>query len=642
MLRVVGTAGHVDHGKSTLVEALTGTHPDRLREEREREMTIDLGFAWMTLDDGTEIGIVDVPGHRDFIDNMLAGAGGFQAAILVVAVDEGVMPQTREHLAILELLQVPRLVVAMTKSDALQDDEWGLLVEDDVRRLLAPTRFPDAPVLRVSARTGEGLAALRQALASQLEQLPGPRDLGRPRLPVDRAFVMSGFGTVVTGTLLDGGLMVGDEIVVQPGDTHGRIRGLQTHRRAVERAAPGSRVAANIAGIDANQVGRGQVLSFPGGYQATRRIDAYLGLLPDAPVPVRHGQSLKVYLGTADVVAKVRLLDRDEIPPGESGWAQLVLDRGVIAAEQDRFILRRPAPPATLGGGQVVVAMAERAHRRRDARVLTALEQLRGGGPADRLLVGLAEAGPVRLDEIGEAAGLTSAEIAAALAELASDGRVVRISEGGDAKGEPSYAAADWWSRVGRRAATLLDTYHREHPLRAGIPREEFRSRLDILARPFETLLTGLAHEGLLTLVGSRVARADFQPRLSDDDAVRVAELRAQFQASPATPPSVRDCHEAVGDELWTLLTARAEFVEVSPEVVFDADTYRKFVSEIAQALGRGGSITVAEVRDRFHTSRKYALALLEHLDLTGVTVRIGDERRLKAAPPQNPGSSSG
>ena len=642
MLRVVGTAGHVDHGKSTLVEALTGTHPDRLREEREREMTIDLGFAWMTLGDGTEVGIVDVPGHRDFIDNMLAGAGGFQAAILVVAVDEGVMPQTREHLAILDLLEVPRLVVALSKIDTLEDPEWALLVEDDVRRLLAPTAYAAAPVVRVSARSGEGLAALCESLASELRQVPGPRDLGRPRLPVDRAFVMSGFGTVVTGTLLDGSLSIGDEVFMLPGGEHGRIRGLQTHRRAVERAAPGSRVAANIAGLDVHQVERGDVLSLPGGYQPTRRIDSYVRLLPDAPASLRHGQSLKVHLGTADVVAKIRLLDRDEILPGESGWAQLVLAKAVIAAEMDRFILRRPTPPATLGGGLVVAALAERAHRRRDARVLSALEQLRLGRPADRVLVGLSEAGPVRVEEAGKAAGLTAAEIAEAMAELVSDGRVVEIAEGGDSAGESAYVAADWWRRVGGKALKLLEAYHREYPLRAGMPREEFRSRLDVPTRRFDAVLSGLATDGVLTPVGTRVARAGFEPRLSQDDTRRLAELRRRFQDAPLSPPSIRDCRQAVGDELWTLQTARGVFVEVSEDVAFDSETYTRIVDGIAQALEGGGTITVAQVRDRFQTSRKYALALLEHLDAIGKTVRIGDERRLKMVANQNPGSPSG
>jgi selenocysteine-specific elongation factor len=642
MIRVVGTAGHVDHGKSALVEALTGTHPDRLREEREREMTIDLGFAWMSLADGTEVGIVDVPGHRDFIDNMLAGAGGFQAAILVVAVDEGVMPQTREHLAILDLLQVPRLVVALTKIDVLDDAEWAALVEEDIRRLLAPTAHADAPMVRVSSRSGEGLEALRAALEDQLRQVPGPREVGRPRLPVDRAFVMTGFGTVVTGTLLDGSLRVGDEVAVMPAGTRGRIRGLQTHRRAVERASPGSRVAANIAGVDVQQVGRGDVLAVPGAYTPTRRIDAYLNLLPDAPVPLRHGDSLKVYLGTAAIVAKTRLLDRDEIAPGESGWAQLVLAKPVVTSEQDRFILRRPAPPATLGGGVVVSALAGRAHRRRDARVLDALEQLRRGSPADRVLVGLSAAGPVQVDEMGEAAGLAPAEMTAALGALVADGRAIRLSDGTERQGESVYVAADGWRAISRRAAVLLEGYHADHPLRAGMPREEFRSRLGLTARRIDVVVAGLAAEGTLSVVGSRVAKGGFTPQLNQEDTRRVADLRRRFQIAPTAPPSIRECREAVGDELWSLLTARGEFVEVSEDVAFDASTYRRVVGEITQVLSGGGTITVAQVRDRFLTSRKYALALLEHLDATGVTVRIGDERHLKAETTQNSGPSSG
>jgi selenocysteine-specific elongation factor len=642
MIRVVGTAGHVDHGKSTLVEALTGTHPDRLREEREREMTIDLGFAWMTLADGTEVGFVDVPGHRDFIDNMLAGAGGFQAAILVVAVDEGVMPQTREHVAILDLLHVPRIVVALTKIDTVEDPEWAALAEEDVRRLLALTAYAGAPLVRVSARSGEGLEALRGALALQLGEVPGPRDIGRPRLPVDRAFVMSGFGTVVTGTLLDGSLGLGDEVVVQPAGSHGRLRGLQTHRRAVEQAAPGSRVAANISGVDVHQVGRGDVVTAPGAYTPTRRIDAYLNLLPDAPVRLRHGQSLKVYLGTADVVAKIRLLDGDEIAPGEAGWAQLVLEEAIVASEQDRFILRRPAPPATLGGGLVVTVQAARAHRRRDPRVLSALEGLRQGTSADRVLVGLAASGPVRVEEMREPGGLTPSEIPGALAELVADGRAIKVTQATDPRGGVAFVAADWWRGVSGRAVRLLEAYHGGHPLRAGMPREEFRTRLGVRARQIDAVLAGLAAEGVLTVVGSRVAMAGFAPRLSDDETRRLADLRRRFDAAPAAPPSIRECREAVGDELWSLLTARGEFVEVSEEVVFDADTYRRIVGEITGALGRGEKITVAEVRDRFQTSRKYALALLEHLDSTGVTLRVGDERRLKAAANQNPGSPSG
>ena len=631
MIRVIGTAGHVDHGKSTLVEALTGTHPDRLREEREREMTIDLGFAWMTLPDGTEVGIVDVPGHRDFVDNMLAGAGGLQAAILVVAADEGVMPQTREHVAILSLLETPRLVVALTKIDAAEEEGWTSIVEEDVVRLLEDSKYAGSPMVRVSARTGAGLEDLKRVLAEQLARLPGPRDLGRARLPVDRAFVMSGFGTVVTGTLLDGPLSVGDELVILPSEVRGRIRGLQTHRRAVDRAAPGSRVAVNLSGVDIGQVGRGNVLSPPGAYTPTRLLDGLVSLLRDSPVPLRNGQQLKAYLGTADVIVRARLLDGEEIPPGESGWVQFVLKDPVAAAEGDRFILRRPTPAATLGGGVVVQTRPARVHRRRDAKVLAALERLRTGRPTDRLLVGLAGRGPLRIGEIADASGLTPDEAILAVADLVAAGRVIAISEASQGH-EPFYAAIEWWREIEGKSGEALNEYHAAFPLRAGMPREELRSRLRLPARAFDAVLEGLEAETQVTRVGGRVARAGFTPTLTDDDARRLADLRSRFVAAPTSPPSIKECREAVGDELWSLVTSREEFVELSDDVVFDAETYRRVVAEIQAALSGGQAITVAQLRDRFGTSRKYALALLEHLDAKGVTIRVGDERRLRAA----------
>jgi selenocysteine-specific elongation factor len=307
-MRVLGTAGHVDHGKSTLVEALTGTHPDRLKEEREREMTIDLGFAWFQLPNGEEVGIVDVPGHRDFIENMLAGVGGIDAALFVVAADEGVMPQTREHLAILDLLHIDGGVVALTKIDLVDDPDWLELVEEDVRRVLAGTVLETARLVRVSARTGEGIPELVTALEETLSGRLARPDLGRPRLPVDRVFTIAGFGTVVTGTLSDGRLRIGDEVEVLPSKIRGRVRGLQTHKRKEEAAVPGSRTAVNISGVTLDQIKRGEVVAHPGDYHPTRRLDVRLRLLPDASSPVRHNTEVKLYLGAAEVVARLRLL----------------------------------------------------------------------------------------------------------------------------------------------------------------------------------------------------------------------------------------------------------------------------------------------------------------------------------------------
>jgi len=640
MIRVVGTAGHVDHGKSALVEALTGTHPDRLREEREREMTIDLGFAWTTLSDGTEVGFVDVPGHRDFIDNMLAGVGGLAAAIVVVAADEGVMPQTREHVAILDLLEVPRAVIALTKIDVVEEAEWPDLVEEEVRRLLAPTRLRQAQIVRVSSRTRQGLDELRAALTRLLGEAPPARDVGRPRLPIDRAFVMTGFGTVVTGTLLDGGLGIGDETVVLPAEMRARVRGLQTHRTSIERAVPGSRVAVNLSGLDAGRLARGDTLCAPNTLRPTTRLDAHVRVLPEAPVGVKHGQSLKLHVGTVDVLARARVLEREVIAPGEEGWVQLLLDRPIVTDERDRFILRRPAPSATLGGGVVVAPHPERTHRRRDPRVLQRLEQMRGGTRDERVALLLADGGPRRISDLAEALGIEVGATREVLSRLESAGLVRRLGEEG--AGEVGFVAASWWASTAERTRSALDAFHRTYPLRPGMPREDLRRRLGLEARQADWVFAGLVDDGVLTLDGARVARRGFEPRLSEVEERKLAELRTRFAASPAMPPSVRECREAVGDELWNLLAGRGEFVELSPEVALEADVYRRWVDEVRASLERGEVVSVAEVRDRFATSRKYALALLEHLDAIGLTLRVGDERKLRLPSGQNSGSVPG
>ncbi|HKY83616.1 MAG TPA: selenocysteine-specific translation elongation factor [Anaerolineales bacterium] len=629
MIRVLGTAGHVDHGKSALVEALTGVHPDRLREEREREMTIDLGFAWTTLPDGTEVGIIDVPGHRDFIDNMLAGVGGFDAVMLVVAADEGVMPQTSEHLAILDLLEIPRGLVVLSKIDLVADEEWARLVEDEVRQVLAPTALAGAPVLRASAKTGQGLDELRRGLAEVLHDTDPRRDIGSPRLPIDRAFVMTGFGTVVTGTLIDGTLSIGDEVVILPGESRGRIRGLQTHRKPVDQALPGSRVAVNITGVDVQDVRRGLVLCLPGRYSATTRIDVRVRVLPDAAVGVKHGQSLKLHLGAADVLARVRVLERDEVLPAEEGWVQLLLSEPVIAASGDRFILRRPAPAATLGGGTVVVPHPARLHRRRDSRVVDALERARSGTGEERTLLEVIAEGPVTGTSVA-ASGADGPEMAAALEGLILSGRIRAIPGGSSASGaQVIYVESATWEDLRRRVRTILEAYQAKYPLRVGIPREELRSRLGIEARRMDLVVAALENTGDVATHGARIARVGFEPRLTTEDEGKVAGLRDQFESSPASPPSVHDCQLALGDELWALLVARGEFVEVSSDIAFDSASYRRMVAEITSSLGQGGTVTVAQVRDRYGTSRKYALALLEHLDAVGVTVRVGDERKL-------------
>ncbi|MDP6063964.1 MAG: selenocysteine-specific translation elongation factor, partial [SAR202 cluster bacterium] len=393
---VIGTAGHVDHGKSTLVEKLTGIDPDRLLEEKERGMTIDLGFAWLPLRDGNEISIVDVPGHERFVNNMLAGVGGIDMALLVVAADESVMPQTREHLAILDLLQVKRGLVAVTKRDLVEDD-WLDLVSVEIEDLLEGTTLEGSLVMPVSGATGDGLPELITAIQQRLDEVESRKDLGRPRLPIDRAFTISGFGTVVTGTLMDGVLKVGQEVVLEPTGRKSRIRGLQSHKNKMDRVSPGTRVAANLAGVSHEDVARGEVLTTSGWLESSTAIDVRLKVLADAPRPVRHNMFVTVHVGSSEIVARVRLLEKDLAYPGDSTWAQLKLGRPGAIVKGDFFVIR--SNNSTLGGGHVVEPHAQR-HRRNHRPILDRLEVMGQGTDRDIIVKSIEASEPSVFDDL--------------------------------------------------------------------------------------------------------------------------------------------------------------------------------------------------------------------------------------------------
>jgi selenocysteine-specific elongation factor len=630
-MRVVGTAGHVDHGKSTLVTALTGMNPDRLKEEQAREMTIELGFAWLTLPDGEPVGIVDVPGHRDFIENMLAGVGGIDAVLFVVAADEGVMPQTREHLAILDILQVPGGIIVLTKADLIDDLEWFDLVENDVRQAVQSTVLQDAPILRVSARSGIGLDELKTKLAQLLAGSPARPDLGRPRLPVDRVFTIPGFGTVVTGTLLDGQLRQGDEIELLPGGLRGRIRSLQTHKKKEETAVPGSRTAVNIGGIDVEQVQRGEVLTLPGKYTPTQRLDVLFRLLPDASAPLHHSSEAKFFIGAAEVVARVRLLGVDELAPGQEGWLQLELNSPVVAVRGDHYILRRPSPAETLGGGMVIDPQPARRHRRFDEQVLARLAALRHGTPAEILLQAGLALGPAPLHTLVTRARLKLDDAAAALAELVDSGQLLTLEPGSlGAASDNLVITRPTWEAETSRALAEAAHYHRNFPLRRGIPREELKSRLKFAPRLFNAALKLWLAQGSLVESGLLLAKPDHRVQLSPAQQAQVDRLLQTFRAQPFATPSVKDCQNELGEELYAALIDMGELAQVSPEVVFRRGDYETLLVWVRSHLEQTGTLTLAQFRDQFGTSRKYAQAFLEYLDSTGVTQREGDFRKLR------------
>ena len=621
---VIGTAGHVDHGKSTLVEKLTGIDPDRLREEQERGMTIDLGFAWLPLPDGNEVSIVDVPGHERFVRHMLAGVDGIDMALLVVAADESVMPQTREHLAILDLLQIKRGIVAITKCDLVEDD-WLDLVSVEIEDLIEGTTLEGSPVMAVSGTTSEGLPELVAAIQQRLDEGEPRKDIGRPRLPIDRAFTISGFGTVVTGTLIDGGLDVGQEITLEPTGIKSRIRGLQSHKNNLDRVPPGTRVAANLAGIGHEDITRGEVLTTPRWLKSTMAIDVWLKVLPDARRPIRHNMFATVHIGSSETIARIRLLEKDRVHPGESTWAQLKLDQSRAIVKGDFFVVR--SNNSTLGGGHVVDPYARR-HRRNYRPILDRLEVMDQGSNRDIIINSIEASEPSMLDDVVNHANLAKDVVRAELAGLAVEGLAVILGNDGNDKvdsGTIVFTAAGWSGLVDQ-AGEFLDDYHRQYPLRAGAPKEELRSRLGIKQQIFGDVLARLQATAVIVENGPAVRRTDHIRTLSDAQRLIAERYVDILKANPYSPPT----DSPPDAELLSFLNDEGRVVRVSDTVVFEVGAYWEMVDRVRTRIAEHDEITVADVRDIFGASRKYALALLNHLDQQRITRRVGDVRVLR------------
>ncbi len=620
---VIGTAGHVDHGKSTLVQALTGIDPDRLREEKARGMTIDLGFAWLPLPGGQEVSIVDVPGHERFIKNMLAGVGGIDLALLVIAADEGVMPQTREHLAILDLLQIRAGVVAVTKAD-LVDRDWLELVIADIEEVLTGTTLAGATIVPCSAYTRQGLDTLLSAIAQRLADTPPKRDIGRPRLAIDRAFTISGFGTVVTGTLIDGALRAGQEVEIVPGGARSRIRGLQSHRHKTDAARPGTRVAVNLTGLAVEQLHRGQVLTAPGWLRPTSAVDVSLTAVTGLAHPLKHNTTVTFHSGAAEVEAKVRLLDRDELRGGEPAWAQLRLAEPLALVKGDGFVIR--SPNETLGGGVIVETRARR-HRRYDTATAQTLETLARGAPEETVFTLLARLEPADVATLVKQTDLGEEQSRAAVELLLASGRVVAL-------GEPEAPlhrttllitapglAARW-----EQAQAALRTYFAANPLRSGIPREDLKSRVGLAGRAWNEVLARWLRAGQLADRGAAVAPPERVVTLTPEQEQEAARFVAQLRANPYAPAPDR----LPPPELLAHLAEQGRVTPAGDGIVFDARAYDDMQQRIIAHLRAQGTVTLAEVRDLFGASRKYAQALLESLDQRGVTRRVGDARVLR------------
>lgn len=614
-MRVIGTAGHVDHGKSTLVNALTGINPDRLEEEQARQMTIDLGFAWLQLSDGETLGIVDVPGHEDFIENMLAGVGGIDAGLLVIAADEGVMPQTREHLAILDLLAIPKLLVALTKIDAVDDPDWLELVELDISETLGETRFADAEIIHVSAHLGTGLDTLVNSLAAMLEKLPSTEIEGNPRLPIDRVFTLSGFGTVVTGTLLGGSLKVGETIEIQPTGQQARIRGLQSHNENVEIALPGSRTAVNLTGVDKTDINRGFMLTYPNAIQPTQLIDVELHHLANAPRPLKHNTEVKFFAGTTESIARVRLLMDDALSPDVISWAQIQFREAIPVMNGQHFILRIPSPAETIGGGVILDTAPGRKWKRRREEVAARFERLTSGQPLDIVSEYLIQArSPMKMSEISR--------------RIAIDVQSLDTMDSSEfIMWEEWIIHEDTFSHFREAIREILGEFHKAHPLQVGMHFNTLCKRLRLEDAAFDALISILHHAGDVEIANNQsIHLPDFEVRFTKAQQTAIDNVLTQFEAKPYTPPSVKEVSEAVGHDVLDALIGQGYLIQINPDVVLSNEVYIFWIDYAKNELLSGNALKVSSFRDQFQTSRKYALGFLEYLESHQITRRVGDE----------------
>lgn len=627
---IIGTAGHVDHGKTCLIRALTGIETDRLREEKKRGITIELGFAYLDLPDGGRAGIIDVPGHEKFVRNMLAGAGGIDLALLIVAADEGVMPQTVEHLGILSLLEIQHGIIVLTKTDMV-DEDWRELVAEDIRSQVKGTFLEDAPLIPVSSYTGEGIEELRQEIFRQISLLGGKK-LDIPfRIPVDRVFSMEGFGTVITGTMIEGQLKEGDEVMLYPGEKMGKVRNIQVHSQSVDTAYAGQRVAVNFSNLKKSDIQRGDVVAVPGSMHTTMMVDVRLNVLKDAKRVIKNTSRLHFYHGSREVLCKAVLLEGDVLEAGQSAFAQLRLEEEVALKAGDHFVVRFYSPLETVGGG-VVLDPSPFKRRRGDEQALEGLRVLEKGSLKDKIEQGIREGSPHYrlLDFVAVQFGASLEEARALAGELEQEGKIVRIA--GDL-----YLHRDFAEAQGKRLSEILREYHTANPLKEGMKKEEVRTRF--LPRQEQAVADGMLayYEKVerIKITNGLVSLFKFKVKLDEEASRMMKEMEKIYLDGGYAPPATEDVLAQMGkdqkkaQQVHNALIGAGTLVRMDAQICFARQHYDEAVERIKERIRAQGQITLGEVRDLLGTSRKYAMVILETLDREKVTKKVGDARVL-------------
>ncbi|OPY84345.1 MAG: Selenocysteine-specific elongation factor [Syntrophus sp. PtaU1.Bin208] len=630
---VLGTAGHVDHGKTALIKALTGVDTDRLKEEKERGITIELGFASLRLSSGRVCGVVDVPGHERFVKNMVAGAAGIDMVLMVIAADEGVMPQTREHLQICSLLNIRKGLVALTKID-LVDRDWLDLIQEDLVDFLKGSFLEGAPVIPVSAQTGEGLPDLLAALETVAAGIEEDPDTGVFRLPVDRVFTIRGFGTVVTGTLRSGQVSVAETVQMLPGTVTAKVRGLQVHNAAVTTAEAGQRTAVNLQGLEKADILRGQVLVHPDTMKTTLRVDTFLEYLPPDKKKLMHRSLVRLHTGTSETMARVLLMDQEELQPGEKAYAQFFTSEPVVVMAGDHFVIRSYSPITTLGGGLVVDPLP-RKHKRNDPAVLESFEQLHHGSDEEKTSAIIERAGPegVPLALLVTRTGIPSAKLKKILDALLSRHALILLD-----KDNLTVVSASFHSELQQKILQELSAYHKKYPLKEGSLKEELRSILGrhVPVRLFLSAVQALERTGKIVLDREIIRLADHSIQLQEDLAELREALNRLYLEAGLTPPTMREVMDRFAAKkdsarkVMDVMLRDGVLVKISEDLYFHSESLQKLRENYKKLLLKEGKATPASFRELTGLSRKFIIPLMEYFDLTKLTIRAGEQRLLR------------
>ncbi len=628
---VIGTAGHIDHGKTSLVKALTGTDTDRLKEEKERGITIELGFAELALDN-IHAGIVDVPGHERFVKNMLAGVGGIDLVMLIIAADEGVMPQTREHLSICRLLGIKTGLVVLTKTD-LVEPEWVELVTDDIQDFVKGTFLEEKPIVPVSAHTGDGLENLEKTLHEIANQTPAKSETGIFRIPIDRVFTMRGFGVVITGTLFSGSVAVGEQVEVYPKALQARVRGLQVHGEPVEKSTAGLRTAVNLQGLERTEVFRGDIIGHRGELKTTYMLDVHLEHLADAPRPLKTRNRIRFHAGTAEIMGRISLIGRDVLEPGDSTFAQIRLEEPIVVLPRDRFVIRSYSPIITIGGGEILDIMP-RKHRRLRSSSIDHLKSLYQGDETERLLILLRDSrlNGVELEDITGRLTLKPSDIQKTIQELSAHGEVQIIDQANFFSMTTSH-----FNTAQKNILSFLSDYHAENPLRTGAPREEVRGKSGgINEKIFAAALKHLSESNEIVENGAILRLASHSVEIDETLGEVKTKLETIFKNAHFQPPSVDDAFSLNGGKgnsnqnALQILIDEGALLRLKDNIIYHENALSEAEKFLREHLSQNNEITAAEFRDLLGITRKHAIPLLEYFDTARITLRVGDKRVIR------------